>query len=110
MPAIDGVFQQCFKRQSLRYLEGSSFKIPQTLPLKTVLENAVDGRHCGAEIARWFSVTSKAFGNLEIQGGLFTMKELVDRQWMRLSLALLQASPFCNIDCKYCYLPNRSSV
>lgn len=38
------------------------------------------------------------------------MKELVDRQSMRLSLALLQASPFCNIDCKYCYLPNRSSV
>jgi uncharacterized protein len=26
-----------------------------------------------------------------------------------LYLAVVQASPFCNIDCKYCYLPERSS-
>ncbi|MGB8464086.1 MAG: hypothetical protein WCE49_04020 [Terrimicrobiaceae bacterium] len=26
------------------------------------------------------------------------------------TLLVLQASPFCNIDCDYCYLPNRTST
>src|SRR4051812_32099172 len=26
-----------------------------------------------------------------------------------LEMLILQATPFCNIDCSYCYLPNRSS-
>src|SRR5262249_49588224 len=29
---------------------------------------------------------------------------------LRMALAIIQASPFCNIDCKYCYLPNRSNI
>src|SRR5262245_10436504 len=32
--------------------------------------------------------------------------DLVDT---RIELVVIQASPFCNIDCRYCYLPNRSS-
>jgi uncharacterized protein len=27
---------------------------------------------------------------------------------MHISLLVLQATPFCNLDCSYCYLPNRS--
>jgi uncharacterized protein len=27
----------------------------------------------------------------------------------RINLLVIQPTPFCNIDCKYCYLPNRSS-
>src|SRR5688572_23069814 len=27
----------------------------------------------------------------------------------KISLIVIQASPFCNIDCRYCYLPNRAS-
>ena len=27
----------------------------------------------------------------------------------KIELLVIQATPFCNIDCKYCYLPNRSS-
>ena len=27
----------------------------------------------------------------------------------RIQLAVVQPTPFCNIDCRYCYLPNRSS-
>src|ERR1700743_732982 len=26
----------------------------------------------------------------------------------QIQLAIIQASPFCNIDCDYCYLPGRS--
>ena len=26
-----------------------------------------------------------------------------------LELLVIQSSPFCNLDCKYCYLPNRKS-
>src|SRR4051794_4133224 len=26
-----------------------------------------------------------------------------------ISLVVIQPSPFCNIDCRYCYLPDRSS-
>ena len=29
---------------------------------------------------------------------------------VRVKLLVLQASPFCNIDCSYCYLPDRDSV
>ena len=28
----------------------------------------------------------------------------------RLRLLVLQPTPFCNIDCTYCYLPNRKST
>ena len=28
----------------------------------------------------------------------------------QLSLLILQASPFCNLDCRYCYLPNRDDA
>jgi uncharacterized protein len=31
-----------------------------------------------------------------------------DPRAARVHLAVLQPSPFCNIDCKYCYLPDRS--
>src|ERR1051326_495707 len=34
----------------------------------------------------------------------------VELSQVRMTLALLQVSPFCNIDCKYCYLPNRSDT
>src|SRR6476646_7930660 len=27
-----------------------------------------------------------------------------------IQLLILQPTPFCNIDCQYCYLPNRSEV
>ncbi|HEY3992951.1 MAG TPA: cyclophane-forming radical SAM/SPASM peptide maturase GrrM/OscB [Ktedonobacteraceae bacterium] len=29
---------------------------------------------------------------------------------MRTQLVMIQATAFCNIDCKYCYLPNRAAV
>jgi uncharacterized protein len=27
----------------------------------------------------------------------------------RIELLVIQPTPFCNIDCRYCYLPNRNS-
>jgi len=27
----------------------------------------------------------------------------------KIQLMVVQATPFCNIDCKYCYLPDRRS-
>jgi len=27
----------------------------------------------------------------------------------RLQLLVIQPTPFCNIDCRYCYLPDRSN-
>src|SRR5438105_2450700 len=27
-----------------------------------------------------------------------------------IQLLILQPTPFCNIDCRYCYLPNRSDI
>ena len=29
---------------------------------------------------------------------------------LKVQLLVLQATPFCNIDCSYCYLPNRDST
>lgn len=34
--------------------------------------------------------------------------DAISNQGVNLSLLVLQGSPFCNIDCQYCYLPNRS--
>ncbi|MBV9376898.1 MAG: GRRM system radical SAM/SPASM domain protein, partial [Alphaproteobacteria bacterium] len=28
----------------------------------------------------------------------------------RIELLVVQPTPFCNIDCRYCYLPNRNSM
>lgn len=34
--------------------------------------------------------------------------DLSDEQTFRLHVAVIQPTPFCNIDCKYCYLPERA--
>jgi uncharacterized protein len=34
----------------------------------------------------------------------------IDTAAPRLRLSVLQPTPFCNIDCSYCYLPNRKSA
>ena len=46
------------------------------------------------------------------------IKAMLNRTWRNptgetigpLDLLVLQATPFCNLDCDYCYLPNRSST
>src|SRR5260221_5765002 len=38
------------------------------------------------------------------------MESAYDRRASQLQLAVIQPSPFCNIDCKYCYLPDRTLV
>ena len=43
---------------------------------------------------------------LEANGGFFKSSEI--EPWA--TLLVLQASPFCNINCDYCYLPNRTST
>lgn len=43
-------------------------------------------------------------GELEQLGELVTHPEIAQRT----ELLVLQGSPFCNVDCEYCYLPNRS--
>ena len=43
---------------------------------------------------------------LEATGEFFKSSEI--EPWA--TLLVLQASPFCNINCDYCYLPNRTST
>jgi uncharacterized protein len=38
------------------------------------------------------------------------MGQAMDSKFGPLELLVIQATPFCNIDCAYCYLPNRSST
>lgn len=38
------------------------------------------------------------------------MPEIPQSRTDRMHIAVVQPSPFCNIDCKYCYLPNRSAT
>ena len=44
----------------------------------------------------------------EIPGSPFSGEEVGREEW--LNLAVIQPSPFCNLDCDYCYLPSRSET
>jgi len=33
---------------------------------------------------------------------------MITQVYPQIQLAIIQATPFCNIDCDYCYLPGRS--
>jgi uncharacterized protein len=36
--------------------------------------------------------------------------DLHDPQSWKVHMAVIQPTPFCNIDCKYCYLPGRNAL
>src|SRR5579864_9083680 len=38
------------------------------------------------------------------------MEEMPDPVRTMTELVVIQATPFCNVNCRYCYLPNRSST
>jgi len=38
------------------------------------------------------------------------MEEMLDSTRTRTELVVIQATPFCNVNCRYCYLPDRSST
>src|SRR5579859_4349679 len=37
-------------------------------------------------------------------------EEMLDSARTRTALVVIQATPFCNVNCRYCYLPHRSST
>src|SRR5215470_14476096 len=38
------------------------------------------------------------------------MRKMLNLPEVKTELAVIQATPFCNINCRYCYLPNRLSI
>lgn len=59
-------------------------------------------------VIRWFGRSEFSAGDVESK--LPTFDPACFSPTLRTRLLILQPTPFCNIDCSYCYLPNRQST